>query len=289
MPASLSPPIRKLAAAAVVLVAAGGTVAGVAAASASPAAHRAATTYQTDHQLCYTVATSTAGGFVLPGTITLKNQFSTKGFKPKISTTPVIHCNPVEKILPSGQVFPITNPHAHLLCFGITAPKAQPTPLVSVSNQFGTADLQPAQPNLLCLPTWKSLKAPPDKPNNQPPGLSHYTCYPVTVKSGAYQPPGTLMLKDEFTPKPVPMQVNPAPDELCVPTVKIVTTPTATKVYKIVPGAMHLLCFPTLGQTPIKSPVFDQNQFAPSPPGGVSVSIARTLALCLPSTKKIIG
>ena len=70
---------------------------------------------------------------------------------------------------------------------------------------------------------------------------------------------------------------------------KIVTTPTATKIYKIVPGAMHLLCFPTLGQTPIKSPVFDQNQFAPVPPGGVSVTIARTFALCLPSTKKIIG
>jgi hypothetical protein len=289
MPASLSPPFRKLAAAAVVLVAAGATVAGVATASASPAAHRTAATYHTDHQLCYTVASATPGGFVLPGTITLKNQFSTKGFKPTISTTPVLHCNPVKKILPSGQVFPITNPAAHLLCFGITAPTTQPTPLVSVTNQFGTADLQPAQPNMLCLPTWKSLTAPPDKAKNHPPGLSHYTCYPVTVKSGAYTPPGTLMLKDEFTPKPVPMQINPTPDELCLPTVKIVTTPTATKTYGIVAGAMHLLCFPTLGQTPIKSPVFDQNQFAPSPPGGVAVNIARTFALCLPSTKKILG
>jgi hypothetical protein len=278
-----------LAATAVVLVSTAGIVAGVAAASASPAAHRAAKTYQTDHQLCYTVAASTAGGFVLPGTITLKNQFSTRGFKPKISTAPVTHCNPVEKILPSGKAFPITNPAAHLLCFGITAPTAQPTPLVSVSNQFGTANLQPAQPNLLCLPTWKSLKAPPNKARHQPPGLSHYTCYPVIMKSGAYKPPGTLMLKDEFTPKPVPMQVNPTPDELCVPTVKIVTTRITTKIYKIVPGAMHLLCFPTLGQTPVKSPVFDQNQFAPSPPGGVGVPIARTLALCLPSTRKIIG
>ncbi len=34
----------------------------------------------TDHQLCYTVGT--ASGFTLPGTITLKNQFSPKGFNP---------------------------------------------------------------------------------------------------------------------------------------------------------------------------------------------------------------
>lgn len=289
MPASLSPPLRRLAAAAVVLLAAGGMVAGVAAASASPVTHRAAKAYHTDHQLCYTVTPSTAGGFVLPGTVTLRNQFSPKGFNPKISTAPVIHCNPVLKILPSGKRFPITNPNAHLLCFEIGAPAAQPTPLVSVSNQFGTAVLQPGQPNLLCLPTWKSLKAPPNKPVSQPPGLSHYTCYPVTVKSGAYKPPGTLMLQDEFAPKPVPMQVSPTPTELCLPTFKTVTTPKATKTYPIVPGAMHLLCFPTLGQTPIKSPVFDQNQFAPSPPGGVRVAILKTLALCLPSTKKIIG
>jgi hypothetical protein len=275
---------RLLLTAAAAVLATGGTVGGVAAASA--ASHQAAKTFTTDHQLCYTVGTG--NGFTLPGTITLKNQFSPKGFEPTISTTPVLHCNPVEKILPSGQVFPITNPHAHLLCFGITAAAAQPTPEVSVTNQFGTADLQPGQPNRLCLPTWKSLKAPPDRTPSQPPGLSHYTCYPVKVRSGAYRPPA-VMLKDEFTAKPVPAQVIPTPNELCLPTVKIVTTPTLSKIYRIVPGAMHLLCFPLATQTPIKSPVFDENQFAPVPPGGVRVTIARTSALCLPSTKKIIG
>jgi hypothetical protein len=34
------------------------------------------------------------------------------------------------KILPTGQVFPITNPNAHLACFNIKPTSAQPTPTV---------------------------------------------------------------------------------------------------------------------------------------------------------------
>jgi len=280
MPQSLwSRTRRLLPAAAVAVLAITGTVAGVTAASASPAP-RPATTFTTDHQLCYTV-TSAGPGITIPpaGAVTLKNQFSS--FKPAISTPPVIHCNPVEKILPTGQVVPITNPAAHALCFAITPPKTQPAPLVTVTNQFGSAKLQPGQPNLLCLPTWKSLKAPPNKTKPQPPGLSHYTCYPVTVVSGAYKPP-PVMLKDEFG-GPTSVQVNPVPQELCLPTQKTVVTPVGTKIYKIVPGAMHLLCFP-VSQTPIKTPVFDQNQFTGP---GTAIGIGRTFALCVPSTKKI--
>jgi hypothetical protein len=189
----------------------------------------------------------------------------------------------VAKTLPSGKVYPITNPNAHLLCWSIHAPATQPTPLVRVINQFGSAELQPAQPNLLCLPTWKSLTAPPNMTPNQPPGLSHFTCYPVKVVSGGYKPP-PVMLQDEFAPKPVPAQVSPVPAELCLPTEKIV----GTKVYPIVNSTWHLLCFP-VSQTPIITPVFDQNQFVPSPPGGVPITISHTTYLCPPSTKTVVG
>ena len=262
-------------AATVAALAAGGTVAGVAAASAAPPVHPA-TTGIIDHQLCYTATPQ--GTFKIPR-VTLKNQFSPNGFQPKIGPV-ALHCNPVAKTLPSGKVFPINFPNDHLLCWSITAP-AQPAPLVKVANQFGVATLQPGQPNLLCLPTWKSLTAPPNMTPHQPPGLSHFTCYPVKVVSGAYQPPPVL-LQDEFARKPVPAQVSPVPAELCLPTEKIV----GSRVYKILNTRWHLLCYP-VSQTPIISPVFDQNQFVTSPPGGVPITIQQTTALCVPSTKTI--
>jgi hypothetical protein len=42
-----------------------------------------------------------------------------------------------------------------------------------------------------------------------------------------------------------------------------------------------------VSQTPVISPVFDQNQFVTSPPGGVPVTIEHTTFLCVPSTKTI--
>ncbi len=255
---------------AVVAVAAG-TVAGVAAASPPrPAAPPAPP--PVDHQLCYSAS---ASGFKIPPGVVLKNQFSPNGFVPVIGSL-AIHCNPVQKTLPSGQVFPITNPNAHLACFNITAP-TQPTPTVKVTNQFGSATLVPSQPNLLCLPSWKSLTGPPNMNPNQPPGLNHFTCYPVKVQSGSYTPP-VVKLLDEFASSPVSAQVNPVPSELCLPTEKTV----AGIDYPIINAATHLLCFP-VSQTPIRPRVWDQNQFGTS-----VVPISRTTWLCVPSTKQIV-
>jgi hypothetical protein len=263
---------------AVAVLATGGTVAGLTVASAAPAPHLAATA-TIDHQLCYV---ANASGFVIPPNITLENQFSPKGFTPEIGPV-AFHCNPVAKTLPSGQVFPITNPDAHLLCWNIAAPVAQPAPEVKVTNQFGSADLQPGQPNLLCLPTWKSLTGPPGQTPDQPPGLSHFTCYPVKVVKGAYKPP-PVMLQDEFAPQPVNAEVNPVPAELCLPTTKIV----GKTVYKMVNAKWHLLCYP-VSQTPIISPVYDQNQFVPPGSPGLPVQIGQTTWLCVPSTKTLVS
>jgi hypothetical protein len=228
-----------------------------------------------DHQLCYTAT----GQYKIPPNIELINQFSPKGFKPKVGPV-AIHCNPVVKTLPTGQVFGVTNPAAHLLCFGMSAAK-QPTPEVVVANQFGSATLIPGQPNLLCLPSWKSLKGPPNQKAPQPPGLSHFTCYPVKVLPGTagYQPPNPITLKDEFAPKPVQVQVSPIPQELCLPTTKIVGNTT----FKMVNPITHLLCFPVITKTPIISPIWDQNQFGTS-----ELAVHATKWLCLPSTKRVV-
>ncbi len=226
-----------------------------------------------DHQLCYT---ATAKGFQIPTGVVLKNQFNPKGFAVRIGPA-VLHCNPVEKIIP-GAKFPITNPAAHLACFKIAAPQ-QSLPQVNVTNQFGTADLSVGQPRLLCLPSWKRIVGPPVTKLAQPPGLGHFTCYPVKVTQGAYHVPSGIMLKDEFTPKPVNVTVSTTPVLLCVPTLKFINGANRSPYI----NKLHLLCFP-VSKTPIKPQVFDKNQF-----GTAAVRIGHTTLLCLPSTKTIIS
>jgi hypothetical protein len=266
--------------AAVVIGSAGGTAAGTGVASAAPAPGLSAQAFQTDHQLCYGAA-PVGHGITLPlaGDVTLHNQFGS--FSPVFgSPKPDLHCNPVEKILPNGQRFGITNPSAHLLCWQISGDTTTKPP-VEITNQFGSAYLTLDPANLLCLPSWESLTGPPAKAPRQPPGLSHYTCYPVQqVTSGGYTAPA-LKLKDEFAPRPVPATVTSfTPGELCVPTTKTVVTPTGPKVYPAVSGASPLLCF-GVTKTPAKTPVFDQNQFTGP---GAQISITKTLELCAPST-----
>jgi len=262
--------IKLATATAVVLLAAGGTAASIAAAAPHRAPqHRAAPAV--DHQLCYRTGVA---GAKIPPNVTLKNQFSPGGFKPTI-TAGVVLCNPVQKTLPSGQIFHITNARAHLVCYKITEP-TQPTPTVVVSNQFGSAKLVPQQPNLLCLPSWKSLIGIPNTTAIQPPGLNHFTCYPVRVASGAYHPP-TVRLKDEFASQPVSATVNPVPAELCLPTEKIV----GKHDFPMINSVTHLLCFPVT-PTPIR-PAWYKNQF-----GRGSLSIRQTNWLCLPSTKTVV-
>jgi hypothetical protein len=227
-----------------------------------------------DHHLCYL-----AQGKYPILRVKLFNQFSPKGFVPKIGAV-ALHCNPVAKALPAtGQTAPITNPAAHLLCFHMAAARQSVPHVVQVTNQFGSGLLVPGQPNLLCLPTWKSLRGPPKMKVPQPPGLSHFACYPVKELPGTsgYKPPPVL-LQDQFALKPVPVQVRVVPAELCLPTAKVV----GKTIYPIVNPIAHLLCF-AVTPTPIITPVFDQNQF-----GTARIAILQTQWLCLPSAKKIV-
>lgn len=259
----------------VAVACAAGTMVGVAAASSAPqAGHPAAPPPPVDHHLCYVAK----GRYKIPANVALFNQFSPRGFRPKIGPV-AFHCNPVAKTIGTGKPFPITNPAAHLLCFHLKA-ATQPTPTVVVVNQFGAAALTPGQPNLLCLPSWKGLKGPPRKRLPEPPGLSHFTCYPVKEVPGlgGYKPPPGILLQDQFAPKPVQVKVSAIPAELCLPTTKVV----GKKVFKIVNPVPHLLCFP-VSQTPRRTRVWDQNQFGTS-----VIALGPTKWLCLPSTKRII-
>jgi hypothetical protein len=244
----------------------------------------AQTTFHVDHQLCYTAT----GKYQPPpfGHVRLIDQFSPNGFLPKINPALALHCNPVNKTITTAAgktTFKVTNPRAHLACLPITPNKAQPTPKVLVKNQFGKAILYLGQPNLLCLPSWKSLTGPPNIKPTTPPGLNHFTCYPVKdMSNGSYKPVGSVLLQDQFSTKPVPVQVNPLPRELCLPTKKIVTISGSSTTYPIIDSVHHLLCF-AVTKTPFKPKVWDENQFGTS-----AVTIKATKWLCLPSTKQVV-
>jgi hypothetical protein len=259
---------------------------GIAAAAGSSRAGTAAT-FKVDHQLCYTGA----GKFQPPpGKVRLIDQFSPNGYVPIIRPALALHCNPVIKIVKDPatgkqQVFKPTNPRAHLACLPFTLPAGTtiPTPKVLVTNQFGSATLYLKQPNLLCLPSWTSVTGPPNLKPTTPPGLNHFSCYPVGDMTGSYKIPPVVLLKDQFAAAPVSVQLIPLPQELCLPAKKIVTTAAGgTRVYPMVDPKTHLLCFGGV-KTPTKPKVWDENQFGTS-----VVPIRAAKWLCLPSTKQII-
>ncbi len=256
---------------------------GVSAAASSGAQ----TAFKVDHQLCYTAT----GKFAPPAgaKVRLIDQFSPNGYLPIIRHALVLHCNPVIKIVKNSatggqQVFRPTNPRAHLACLPFTLPPGTtvPTPKVLVTNQFGSATLYLKQPNLLCLPSWKSMTGPPKLKPTAPPGLNHFSCYPVADWNGGYKIPPFVALKDQFAAAPVQVQINPLPQELCLPAKKIVSTAAGVKTYPMVDPKTHLLCFGGI-KTPIKPKVWDENQFGTS-----AVVIRAAKWLCLPSTKQIV-
>ncbi len=235
-----------------------------------------------DHFLCYTATsprTSAAPGFTVPVGVRLINQFSQQGFVPGIGAVD-LHCNPAQKTV-DNRVTPITNPNAHLLCWNLdTATLATET--VVVSNQFGQGELKASTPSQLCVPSWKSLQAPPTNKIVAPPGLSHFTCYAVAYVAATaphFKPPSSVLVKDQFSAKPVAVRVG-APKLLCLPTTKVLPSGVA---FPMLNATTHLLCF-AVSATPKKTPVFDQNQF-----GHGKVNILKTSLLCLPSTKVVVG
>ena len=191
---------------------------------------------------------------------------------PTIASPLVAHCNPVQKTLPTGQVFPITDPNARLACFKITEP-TQSAPTVRSPTSSAPRPSFPASPTFLPAVPGRAWTGPARETPRTPPGLNH-----LRVTRWSWSPgsnPAPVTLADEFRTSSA--TVNPVPVELCLPTRKIVDT----KVFKIINPAMHLLCFP-VSKTPIRNPVWDENQFGTS-----KVTIQATSTLCVPSTKKI--
>ena len=238
--------------------------------SAASAPAAGAATPAPQHYLCYQAAAKS--GFKVPQGIRLINALAPNGFVPTVGPANV-HCNPALKVVP-GARFPITSPTWHFLGWAIAA--KQPASTVTATNQFGTASLVTKAPTELLVPSWKSLTGPPNQQPTTPPGEDHYTCYPVSYVVGAsrFSPPSPIMVRDEFGSALTTVKVG-NPKTLCVPTEKILPTGLT---FPINNPNLNYVCF-KVSKTPIKSPVFDENQF-----GQGKVTVTVTQKLCVPTT-----
>jgi hypothetical protein len=234
-----------------------------------------------DHFECY-AATATSSAVVptpfplTPPAVLLKNSFAPAGFLAGTGAVQ-LHCNPVKKQLPSGAVTNITNPTAHLVCWGLHPnPVALPS-LVTLNNQFGKGALKPTAVRSLCVPSWKNPQAPSFPAATAPAGLDHFTCYSVVhpVGTPAFSPPASVTLTDQFFTHATSVGV---PNLMCAPTSK--TVKPAVGGTKVVNPTHYLVCFVIPGSTAFASRgVFAKNQF-----GIGAVRVVRNTELCVPST-----
>jgi hypothetical protein len=111
-----------------------------------------------DHFKCYRAAYSAVEDNrfeAKPKKVGLTDQFQSIQAKVK---NPKELCNPVEKTrLDNGEVTPIMNPPAHLVCFEIKQQPPADGPIVRVKNQFGIGTLDVRAQELLCLPSFKNI------------------------------------------------------------------------------------------------------------------------------------
>jgi hypothetical protein len=141
----------------------------------------------------------------------------------------------------------------------------------TVVNQFGTLQLDVSRPDLLLVPTQKSLfQTPPPLPN---PTVDHFQCYRVRRSRGAagFVPVKNIVVTDQFGTATVDL-VRVA--RLCVPANKNDEDPTAPS------HPTDLLCYRTRNSRFGTVQTYTNSQFGPEEP-----LLIHRRELCVPSTR----
>lgn len=188
---------------------------------------------------------------------------------------PLTLCAPVRKN--DGRLL---RPTAHLECYSITStsdrPK-KPEVEVTVTNQFGTAQLVVLGPKTLCLPTLKKkvrklVPRPPPPAGSLTALTDHFKCYGVRTKSAFAQ--RTVSLDDQFETERAQVL---RPVLLCPPAEK--------NAVKLRDSTTHMVCYTIQDRVRKEKAggrlVVVRNQF-----GVETLAVQKPQLLCVPSTKK---
>jgi hypothetical protein len=215
-----------------------------------------------DHLQCYEVKPAATS----PATVTVEDQFGT------LSETirfPHRLCAPANK---NGEDPTAPNHPQHLTGYVVTGSSAFTRRFnQTIVNQFGSVTLDVVRPDILMVPTAKSLTGPPAPLT--PPTIDHFQCYKVKRTRGAARfVKQTVTVADQLENVTVTLV---RPFVLCAPANKNNEDPTAPS------HPSHLLCYKTKS-----SPAFGtkeasiNNQFGPD-----QVTLIHRRELCVPSLK----
>lgn len=235
-----------------------------------------------DHFNCYTLNPKTTTPTQGPPFVTLIDQFAQRGVK--VAKKPSQICVPTKKFRPdNGEVTPVNNFDANLLCYAVRSSAPDPIRRVVVINQFGDAQLQIGQPTRLCLPT-RILTA--GTPGDIPKGLDHFLCYQARVElSTTGKPvndfesrPPYVVLTDRWVTST--RKIGKVA-ELCNPVEKI--RPDRPEEHNpITNPEAHQVCFQINPLDVVRSEDI-VNQF-----GKGHITTAQSKWLCLPSYKRLL-
>ena len=225
-----------------------------------------------DHFLCYKVKLSKGTPkFTRISGISLVDRFEEKDFdilKPRSLCTPANKNN-------EGVI----DEEIHLTGYKIKKSRGVSRSLrqsrVALRNQFGTTFVDTTKPDLLLVPSAKSLQGPIDQPDPASHGVDHFKCSKVKLSRGVRFPMGIQVnVADQFGNKRYGLK---KPSRLCTPVDKNgegINNPDA-----------HLLCYkvkPARGE-PKHSKVLGlhvNNQFGPE-----RLDTIKEQELCVPSLR----
>jgi len=207
-----------------------------------------------DHFLCYEVKRS----IFTDQNVTVQDQFGTMTEQAR---HPRQLCNPTNK---NGEG--IIDATDHLVAYGLKAPRFTKRLNLTVSDQFGTLQLDAIRPDFLMVPAGK------DGVPQQPP-LDHFQCYKVKRSRSAPKfVKRTVTVINQFEPS-ITLQIT-KPRRLCAPASKNGEDPTAPS------HPDHLLCYKTKGARIVAGLHTIADQF-----GTRSVEVIRREELCVPASK----
>ena len=174
----------------------------------------------------------------------------------------------------------ITDANTHLKAYSIKqATRHTRRQNLQIDNQFGTIHVDTIKPDLLLVPSNKSLVTPPSAPNENAIDVNHYKCYKVKVTAGTPKfPKGTqASVSDQFT--------SPA-KTYDLKKVRHLCTPVSKNGGVVHEPDVHLLCYQAKaakGQPRHnRTTAFVNNQFGPE-----TMTTIKESELCVPSLKTL--
>jgi len=215
-----------------------------------------------DHFQCYEVKPK---AFAAVPNVSVEDQF---GQHTETVRFPHRLCAPADK----KDEFPDAPAHPDHLIGHLVSGDPVKVPHQTVVNQFGTIVLDVVRPDILLVPTLKTL-APPGPPALTQPTIDHFQCYKVKPSPGApkFQKILGVKVDDQFGTATLDL-LKPA--LLCAPANKQNEDPTAPDH----PG--HLLCYKTKHSAFGTVQTFTNSQFGPAQP-----LLIHRRELCVPSLK----